>query len=230
MSGKVRRTLRVGAEESSKVGSNNNRPSNENKPWYRRLQNIPKSKDWHWIFILVLCVVVALAVKALAMWLLADMNMGFIWVKLIELAVTILILLVIASVTERSRVGVAVALIVLILFIRDVSTHDYPQRVKEDKAKVERTSNLIYSNIDYLRLNTGTYAFELEAGEETAWRGFPSGKTKRGGFSSKDYDFILIFDDGTSYLGGPSIEIPEKINVFWKIKSLSKQTVYVTVL
>ena len=50
------------------------------------------------------------------------------------------------------------------------------------------------------------------------------------GYSSENYDYTVIFNDGTSYHGDPDRIIPNKVGKFWKIRAHSKQTVYVTVL
>jgi len=102
------------------------------------------------------------------------------------------------------------------------------------KSRELEDKNIVYdrNKIDFLLYGTGkTYAYELQAGEFTPWRGFKDNYFSNAGISSETYDYTIYFSDGTSYKGGPDTPIPvKKGNVFVRVKANSAQTVYISVL
>jgi len=181
--------------------------------------------SWPSWAILILAFVVAFVVWSLVNWIFSSSQIGFVWLEIIKLVISFAVLLAIASVSESSKAGIAIAIFVVIFFVFALVKHDYPEKVEVVDAKKAPSEQ-----IDYLLLAPGTHTFELEAGEETPWRGVTRGITRNVGYSSKDYDFEVIFRDNTSYQGKSNKTIPSKVGQYWKIIAHSKQTVYVTVM
>ena len=83
--------------------------------------------------------------------------------------------------------------------------------------------------VDYVVLKSGrTYEYDLKAGESTPWRAFPQGLCSYGVYS-EDYQYKIIFNDGTSYDGDGGIVIPKKKKAYFKIKAKTDQKVFVTI-
>lgn len=192
----------------------------------------------HPFILFCLAIVLTIIIRLVAGALLAGTSMGFVGQELLKTLFVILILGAYSVLSSKGgAVGVSVIILAILLMISNIARHDYSGGQSEtvnhqdDRSRTEqRQSNPSQSKIDYLRLEPGTHIFELEAGETTPWRAAPNGKNNLCGYSSESYDYTIIFSDGTAYPGHPDTRIPEKQNVFWKIKAHSKQTVYVTIL
>jgi hypothetical protein len=73
--------------------------------------------------------------------------------------------------------------------------------------------------------NSVTKVFDLKAGQSTGWIGFEEGRTADVSYSSPDYDYFLIYSDGTSYKCSRNAVIPEKYHCYVNIKANSNQLV-----
>lgn len=218
---KPKKILRTG--ENKEANPNTSKPGAENQEKSSFAENL---KPW---LLLVVAFVAVWLTREIAAWMLATADVSFLWLEIWKFIFSLAILAAISSVSRPSILGAPVIIFALMLFVWPLVIHDWPEKEKVT-VKVERVEKTYPSkHIDYLRLTTGTHVFKLDAGEETPWRAFPLGVHKSG-FSSENYDFTIIFKDGTAYRGDPDCTIPTKYNTFWKIKAHSPQKVYVTVL
>jgi hypothetical protein len=205
----------------------NQPPTNTRPPWYRNLFGTSMS-DWHPGVLLVVSVLVAIGARFVASLLLKDSEIGFLWQELIKMAVAFLILGAIASLSKESKIGLVVAIFVVLISLVNIVNHDF----SEDRTKKVAEEGIKYdrSKADYRLLYPGkTYAYELQAGEETPWRSVPEGKKYGYGMYSESYDYIIIYSDGTTYPGGSDTKIPHKEHMFFKVRANSEQTVFITV-
>jgi hypothetical protein len=234
MSNKPQNVILAGSARN-KSASNPSNPGNagNNKP--SAIEKIISSfNKAHPFFLFLIAIVLAIVIRMIAGALLAGTSLGFVWQELLKTLFVILILSAYSVLSSKGgAVGIAVIILAIILMISNIARHDYSDSRsarRSSKANVEQGQRIDQSKVDFLRLGPGTHIFELEAGEETPWRGSPSGRTNACGYSSESYDYTIIFSDGTSYPGGPSTVIPEKKNLFWKVRAHSQQTLYVTIL
>mgnify|MGYP001060446407 CR=1 FL=1 len=204
----------------------------QSKSKWKKLFN--STGEVHPFILFCLAIVLTIVIRLVAGALLVGTSMGFVWQEILKTFFVILILGAYSVLSSKGgAVGISVIILAILLMISNIARHDYSSdrsasaSNRNDEIEQTRPNQ---SKIDFLRLEPGTHVFELEAGEVTPWRAAPNGKNNLCGYSSESYDYIIIFSDGTSYPGGPDTRIPEKHNVFWKIKANSKQTVYVTIL
>lgn len=77
--------------------------------------------------------------------------------------------------------------------------------------------------------NGNTYQFSLKPGEETPWLSFPKCSHSDYFISSPNYNYKIIYSDGTSYNGDPNIVIPEKKYSSFKILAKGEEVVTIKV-
>lgn len=193
----------------------------------------------HPAVLFLLAIILAIGIRLVAGFLLAGTSLGFVWQELFKTFFVILILAAYAVLSVKGgAIGISVIILAILLAISNIARYDYSDgrlvsaddQGSQNNLEQRQSIDPDQSKIDFLRLGPGTHVFELEAGEETPWRGSPNGRTNACGYSSESYDYTIIFSDGTSYPGGSYTRIPEKNNVFWKVRAHSKQRVYVTIL
>ncbi len=216
------------------AGASPQPPAASPKPASKWKKLFNPAGEVHPFILFCLAIVLTIVIRLVAGALLVGTSMGFVWQEILKTFFVILILGAYSVLSSKGgAVGISVIILAILLMISNIARHDYSSdrfasaSNRNDEIEQTRPSQ---SKIDFLRLEPGTHIFELEAGEVTPWRAAPNGKNNLCGYSSESYDYIIIFSDGTSYPGGPDTRIPEKHNVFWKIKANSKQTVYVTIL
>jgi hypothetical protein len=98
---------------------------------------------------------------------------------------------------------------------------------KEKTENVTPVSSSSSTAKDLQILTEGTYVFQLKAGGETPWFGFPQGKNWDFKISSPTEDRKTFVSDGTCYLGNTTI--PRKKHCYFKVRVSSAQFVTVTV-
>lgn len=184
-----------------------------------------------WWFLLAAGLAVGL--KFLAKLFIVGTSVGFVWGEIITLCFALLIAGAYGSMSKKGKMAGAIVIFLILITASSLVRHDYSVEKAERHMKKQAKNIVVDRNkIDFLLYGTGkTYAYELQAGEFTPWRGFKDNYFSNAGISSETYDYTIYFSDGTSYKGGPDTPIPvKKGNVFVRVKANSAQTVYISVL
>ena len=193
----------------------------------------------------VLAAGLAIALKFLAKMLVAGTSVRFVWEEIITLCFALLIAGAYGSLSKKGKMAGAIVIFLILITASNLVRHDYgPERAEREAylEMKERAKNIVVdeNKVSYLLYDLGkTYVYNLEAGEETPWRGFqPDYLSKFGISSEKEYingkriegEHTVYFSDGTSYNSKTTTTIPSKGKIFMKIKAHEKQTIYVTVM
>lgn len=146
-------------------------------------------------------------------------------VFLLELASLIISLLVLRGISiayggKDNKIGGAVTVIMIAIFIWQLfqAYADYsPPPVRQDQGQVGAITE-----VRTLYPQAEPYVFHLkEKGDETPYFKPPTGGLYMFNYSSHDYGYEIIFNDGTIYQGNPNRPIPEKTHPVIKIRATS---------
>ncbi len=191
-----------------------------------KTQNFRQSKlyqaYWQLPVALIIVLILFFGAKA-ALAGLTSGHLAWYWLNFWSLVISIAILSgATAAIKDDNKVdSTAIAWFLITIFalvmIRDYSRLDH----KAKKTVAAEQTTII--------LRPGTYIFNMQGGETTAWLHFPKGIDVHYDISSTSHDYIIDFADGAVYSHGVGIKIPEKENTYFKIKAVKPQTVTIKV-
>lgn len=97
---------------------------------------------------------------------------------------------------EKTETGKATVVFLFLFFVYNISSHYFITDSSEAAFAEGETQIGLQAKIIK---RSGTYVFDLKAGEATGLMGFEEGRIADVTYSSPDYDYILNYSDGTSY-------------------------------
>ena len=215
-------TQNVSASQNQTQGQTQNQTTTQSSPskgqaisaFFKKAFS-KKLEDWNVFLLFAIALGAAILGRYVATRMLEGSQIGFVWQELIKDALAFLLLGAFASLSDSTKIGTAVFLLVVAFSISVLARHDYTYKVDRSEKQ-------------YMVLKPGCYQYDLKAGQEMPWRGFPGGKSGYS-VSSDTNDFTLFFSDGTSYPCNKPITIPKKEKVFFKAKANSPQKILVTI-
>lgn len=105
-------------------------------------------------------------------------------------------------------------------------------QIKDDNFRVTITApknyaseQPMYQDREEVVIESGTYSFEMEEGEETIWIKLSTDRSFIYEIGSPGDEWIIYYSDGTVLKGSENSILPTKEKVVFKIKSLKKQTI-----
>ncbi len=150
---------------------------------------------------------------------------------LIEFASFIISLLVLKAISiayggRDNKVGSAVFVLMLVIFVWQML------HLRADYEPATKSSGQGGRTVEIMTLypRTEPYIFHLkEVGDESLQFKPPTGGLHSLLYSSHDFGYEIIFNDGTIYQGDPSLEMPEKFHPVIKIRA-TKPNQYVNIV